>query len=56
MIQLSITAGALVLLASLATVSGAFDLAPSFDCLSFESYLSLDKFEREACEIYLETR
>ena len=58
MIQLSITAGALVLLASLATVSGAFDPAPSFDCLSlsFESYLSLDKFEREACEIYLETR
>jgi len=56
--QVPITIAALSLLATLATVSGAFDPAPSFDCLSlsFESYLSLDKFERDACEVYLETR
>ena len=48
--QVPITIAALSLLASLATVSGAFDSAPSFDCLS------LGKFERDACEIYLETR
>jgi len=56
--QVPITIAALSLLAMLATVSGAFDPAPSFDCLSlsFASYLSLDKFERDACEVYLETR
>jgi len=59
--QVPITIAALSLLATLATVFGAFDLSLSFglaDCLSlsFQSYLSLDKFERDACEVYLETR
>lgn len=55
--QVLIIAGALTLLGALATVSGAFQSGQSFDCLSlsFEAYLSLDKFERDACEVYLET-